>query len=233
MQYNQSTLDQFKVSRPGMPEVIRQRLIDYQLYPAAGQAQLTFFANPVGQGLTSALGAVAGTPKTLADTNMTAAGQLSKGVQFLAESIEIAFEPGSVATANTFTNVTPATFTAVAASAIVAQLNDVNTVRMSGWLEFYILSKTYLTEAPLGSFPPKTRLEIDAAIATNSASTGVLNVNTARWGGRPYTLDPPITLDSNTNFNVFIKWPGAVALPSGFNGRIGVILDGVQYRLSQ
>ncbi len=229
----QDALNAYKVNRPGMGEVVRQRLYDYQLIPTAGAAQFTYFALPLGQGITSAVGAVVGTAKTYADTNLTNAGMLPKPISYLIESIEINFEPGSVATANTFTPILPNIFIAVAAAAALSQIQDVNQYRIAGWLELFIGSKTYLWEAPLGVFPPKVCLELDAAIASNSATTAEVAAVAAKWGGRYYYLDPPITLESQQNFAVFIKFPGAVATPSGFNARMGVIFDGVLYRLSQ
>ena len=233
MNYNLDTLNQYKVNRPGQAEACRNRLYDHQLYPAVGQAQMAFFQLPVGQGITSSLGAVVGTAKTLADTNMEVSGALPRPKSFLVESIEVLFEPGSSAAANTFLMAPPNVFNAAAATAVLAQLSDINTVRISGWLEFYIGSKIYLTESPIGLFPQKTGMDLNVAIANNSATTSEVAAVAARWEGRPYFLDPPITLESLQNFSVTLKWPGAVALPSGFNGRIGVGLDGVLYRLSQ
>lgn len=231
--YNLDTLNAYKINRPGAGEAVRQRLYDFLLYPTAGQAQLTFFALQLGQGVTSSLGAVVGSAKTYADTNMEVSGSLPRPKSYLLESIEIVFEPGSSAAANTFLQATPNQFVAVAAAAQLAQLADVNAIRISGWLELYIGSKTYLWEAPLGTFPPKVRLEMDVAIASNSATTAEVAAVQAKFGGRPYYMDPPITLESMQNFAVYLKWPGAVATPSTFNGRIGVILDGVLFRLSQ
>jgi hypothetical protein len=223
-----------RVNRPGGDEVVRQRLYDYQLYPTAGQGQLTFFALPIGQGITSALGAAVGSPKTYADTNMQSAGQLPAPVSYVVESIEIDFQPGGSAAANTMLQISPVAFAAVAAAALLAAVADVAKIRQSGWLEFYIGSKTYLYEAPLGVFPPKVRMEIDGAIGNNSATTGDLSAVVGRWAGRPYIMDPYITLDSLQNFAVYTKWPGVVSTAdSGFNARIGVAFDGVLYRLSQ
>ncbi len=235
MDYNLNTLSQYRVMQPGQPEIVRQRMYDYQLYPTAGQAQLAFFQLPIGQGASSALGAPVPSAKTYADTNMEIGGQLAKGKSFLAESIEVIFEPGAVATAGTFTPAKASLYAATIAADVMALVTDANTFRVSGWLEFYILSKTYLWEAPLGAFPPKTRFEIDAAVAlAGTAAAPVVQASSVgRAAGRAYYLDPPITLDSNTNFTIYLKWPGAVATPSGFNGRVGVVLDGVQYRLSQ
>jgi hypothetical protein len=35
------------------------------------------------------------------------------------------------------------------------------------------------------------------------------------------------------NFNITQNWPAALATPSGFNGRVGIKLDGLLYRNSQ
>lgn len=231
--YSLDTLNAYKINRPGAGEAVRQRLYDFLLYPTAGQNQLTFFALQLGQGITSAIGAVVGSAKTYADTNMEVSGSLPRPKSYLLESIEIVFEPGSSAAANTFLQATPNQFVAVAANAQLAQLADVNIIRISGWFELYIGSKTYLWEAPLGTFPPKVRMEMDVAIASNSATTSEVAAVTAKWGGRPYYMDPPITLESMQNFAAYLKWPGLVATPSTFNGRIGVVFDGVLFRLSQ
>ena len=158
---------------------------------------------------------------------------LPRPKSYLLESIEVLFEPGSSSAANTYLQATPGQFLAGAAATVLAQLSDVNAIRIAGWLEVYIGSKTYLTEAPIGAFPPKVRMEMDVALASNSATTAEIAAMAAKFGGRPYYLDPPITLESMQNFTVYIKYPGAVATPSGFNGRIGVVFDGVLYRLSQ
>lgn len=230
--YTLQTLRNYKVNQDSA-EVVRQRLYDFQLYPTAGQAQLTFFALPLGQGITSSLGAVVGSAKTYADTNMETAGALPRPKSYLVESIEVMFEPGFSGAANTFTHAAPNQFAVAAAAAVLAQMQDVNILRISGWLEFYIGSKTYLWESPLGVFPPKVKLEMDAAIASNSATVGEVAAISSKWGGRPYYMDPPITLESMQNFAVYLKWPGAVAMPSTFNGRIGVVFDGVIYRNAQ
>jgi hypothetical protein len=152
-------------------------------------------------------------------------------------SIEIIFEPGSVSTANTFTpqvvhaylNTVPSNQLPVPGGAV----NDVNNLRQVGYLQLIVGSKPYLTEAPIGRFPPKTRLEMDAAISTNLATTGTLEAISGKWGGRPYYLDPPIFLPPTQNFSITLNFAAAVATPSGFNGRIGVIFDGFLYRNSQ
>lgn len=230
--YQLADLDKYDVNAPGAIEKVRARLYDYLVYPTAGATQFTFFANPVGQGLSSSPGN-ANAAKTLADTNMQLAGQLPAPQAMIVESIEVIFFPGKVSTANTFTPQEPAEFGGNAANTVDAGISDVNAIGVGGFLNFYIGSKSYLTDAPIGCFPPKTALNLDAAIAAVSGANGAVTIGAARWTGRPYYLEPPITLRATQNFNVTLNWPVAIATPSGFNGRIGVILDGVLFRKAQ
>lgn len=220
-----------RVTNPGQSEIIRQRLYDYQLYAYAGTTQLSFFQQPVGSGLTSAIGSTVGAVKTLWDTNMTLGGTLPSGQAYMVESIEVVMFPGSVQTANTYTPIGMSTFNATAAASVAGALNDVNTFYQSGMLEFNILSKNYLRETPTLAFPPKANFALDAAVASNSATTAEVALSQARAAGRPYYIDPSISLQPAVNFEVVIKWPAAVAL--AFNARVGVILDGYFMRASQ
>jgi hypothetical protein len=220
-----------RVTNPGQSEIIRQRLYDYQLLANSGSTQLSFFQQPVGSGLTTALGGTVGAVKTLWDTNMTLGGTLPSGQAFMIESIEVCFFPGSVTTSNTYTPIGMSVFNATAAATVAAAANDVNTFYQSGMLELNILSKNYLRETPLLSFPPKANYNLDAAVASNSATTAEVALLQARAAGRPYYIDPSISLQPAVNFEVVIKWPAAVAL--SFNSRVGVILDGYFMRASQ
>ena len=222
-----------RVTNPNQSEIVRQRFYDYQLYATAGTTQLTFFSAPVGQGLTTALGGTAGTAKTLWDTNLELPNTLPSGKAFMIESIEVLFFPGSVATANTYTVASPVLFNATAAAAVQSQLADVNSFYQSGMLELNILSKNYLRETPLIAFPPKANFQLDAALASNSATTALNGAVNMRAAGRPYYLEPTIALQPAVNFEVVIRYPAAVATPSGFNARVGVILDGYFMRASQ
>lgn len=213
--------EKYRVNRSQEYEVTRQSLYDITTYAAAGQTSLTFFQLPLGQ---------AG--KTIADTNLELAGQLPAPKYFLVESIEIYLFPGD----------DPVTVqNSVAAPAAVATnfANDQYAVEQSGSLNFFIGSKTYLEEAPLGRFPPKTRMETEFAFTNQSTTAGAETANQisgdyAAWCGRPYFLDPyKILLAPTQNFNVTLTWPTAVLLPSTADARIGVVLDGVLYRLSQ
>lgn len=215
---NRAQLARYSVNRAGW-EAVRQSLYDFQTYPAAGTTQLTFFAIPVGQN-----------GKTYSDTNLNLAGQLPANQEFLVQSIEVIFYPTvpAVAAQN------PAAYGAGAAANII---NDVYTVMRTGNLQFTIGSKDYLREAPIGRFPPKTHLEINAALAdtTTAGANQQSRIAYAYAAGRPYLVSPvDLLLVSTQNFNVYLNWPeGAQPLPSGNSGRIGVILDGVLYRRSQ
>lgn len=225
----------YQVNRQGEAEVIRQSLYDFQVYATAGSTQLNFFLNPQGAGLTSSSGAVAGSAKTIHDTNMELSGQLPNPKGFLMESIEVDFYPGSVAAANTFTIQVISSFLAVAAQTFIPGVaaNDVNAIYSGGELQFFIGSKPYLDEAPLKRFPPKAQFVVDAAMANNSATTGEVGTISVKAGGRPYFMQPPVSIMATQNFKVSLNWPVAIATPSGFNGRIGVILDGYLFRNSQ
>lgn len=205
-------LQQYNVNRAGSIEAVRASLYDFQVYAAAGQSSLQFFQVPQGQG-----------GKTKADTNMEAAGSLPAPKQFLIEQIEVHFYPGS--TVDTF---------AAAAAALPAQGDDVYAVMKSGWLDLFIGSKSYLTEAPIGRFPPSTGMKLSSAMASNSATVGEVKSEYATFGGVVYKLSPEILLVPTQNFNLSLNWPAPlVALPSTVAGRIGVVLKGIMYRNSQ
>jgi hypothetical protein len=226
----------YAVTDANQSEVIRQRLYDFQLYAAAGKQQFTFFANPVGQGVTSTPGAVVGSQKQYSDTNMEAANTLPSGKMFQVETIEVVFLPGSVSTADTFTPGSIMGALGAIAAAQVGAVNDTALVYNTGLLSLKILDKNYLREPLLKSFPPKTHLELDTSIAgidSDLAVTTTFGAQNIYAAGRPYYMDPPITLQPTVNFSISIDYPAAQALPSGFNGRIGVILDGFMLRASQ
>jgi len=213
---NRQQLSRYSVNRPGW-EAVKQSLYDFQVYAAAGQTQLTFFALPVGQG-----------GKTLSDTNMTLAGQLPRNQEFLLQSIEIVFFP----TTPTVAAQMPAAFGAQAVAQIV---NDSYIVGRAGNLALVIGSKPYLQEAPLGRFPPKTHFEIDAAAADVTTAGAALQTRIAYagWSGRPYMIDPAsLLLPENQNFSISLNWPEGVQAITN-PGRIGVVLDGILYRRSQ
>lgn len=206
-------LEKYNVNRAGEFEAVRQSLYDFQTYAQAGQTSLTFFQLPVGQG-----------GKTLADTNLELAGQLPNPKMHLVQSIEVLFYPSVVPSRGP-----------IADEASIF-INDVYIVSKSGWLEFFIGSKSYLREAPIGRFPPKTKLEGFSAIATSLTAGAATQSRDgyAAFSGRPYMVDPWILLKPTQNFNVTLNWPAAVALNAADTAaRIGIALDGVLYRNSQ
>ncbi len=212
------SLNQFAVNRGGEYEGIRQTLFDFQTYAAAGQTSLNFFQVPQGQ-----------SSKTIADTNMELAGTLPAPKHFLVQSIEIYFLPPD----------SPVTISNTAATDVIVSnhANDVWAFAEGGSLDFFIGSKSYLEEAPLMRFPPKTRLDTEFGVGFQMKQTaaadeaGQITMDYATMAGRPYFIDPFVLLTPTQNFNVKLSWPAAVAVSA--NARVGVVLDGILYRLSQ
>lgn len=184
-------------------EVIWQPLYDYQTYAAAGQLSLTFFQTPAGQG-----------GKTYADTNMDMGGQLPAGMNFLCVGIEVLFWPAG-------------TIETTAANSIADDTRLV--MSPSAYLEFTMLQKTQLREAPLQVFPQQTGLTGFAATNITSATDGSL-IEYARNSGNTYQVTP-IQIISSQNFSVKITWPAVVAISAA--AKIGVRLLGYTFRNAQ
>jgi len=216
-------------------ETIWQPLYDFQLYPLLGQQQMTFFQEPQGQGITTSVGATVGSPKTRLDTNMTMAGQLSRGTAFIVAGIEVYFYPGSSDTANEYAPAPMTNAEAVASgTSLLPWIEDVQQILNAGGLQLFILQKEYCFAAPLHLFPPSSFVGFDASLANSDTTThNMVSVAAARVMGRPFVIDPPCTLVANQNFKVTLEWGGAFATPSGFNGRIGVGLIGQFFRNAQ
>jgi hypothetical protein len=202
-------LQQYNPNLPNAIEAIWQPFYDMQSYPTAGQTQLLFFQVPQGQ-----------SSKTFSDTNMTLAGQFPAPTAFLTTAIQVLFMPGF---ANSASN-------ALAAATPNANLNDVVKVADAGYLQLQIGSKIYLTDAPLGKFPPNFSVGgLQAYTGTFAAGVGVSS-DFARAIGRYYEITP-LLIPMNQNFSISLNWPTAVATTA--IGRIAVILDGFYYRQSQ
>lgn len=203
--------DNYSVTLPGQKEQIDYTLYDFQTYATAGYTGLTFFALPVGQ-----------SSKTLADTNMQLAGQLSAGNDFLLQSIHVHFYPGSAIE----------NFDANAAQK-KRNADDVYALMKSGYLTLNIQNKVYLQSGPIGMFPPANGMSASLALASNSATTGFEMGDYATMGGQPFVLQNPLKLSATQYFNVQLNWPTAVATPSGVDGRIGIVLRGILQRNAQ
>jgi len=223
---------QGRVVMPGSREAIRWTLFDHILYPLAGIQELTFYLNPQGAGITTSLGATVGSTKTRQDTNLDAPGLLPRFQEFLIQNIQVGFYPGSSAAANTFLARDPVVSAAAIAAGDLSALNDHNTFRVGGSLELNIGSKPYLEEAPLMRFPMGQHFGLSAAAAT-TAATDAITAGAADAFGLIYYVKPNITLLPMQNFKVFLRWPGLVALPSGFNARIGLYMEGAFARNTQ
>ncbi len=217
----QAQLQQHITQVGTISDVIWAPLYDSNAYVSAGQLQLNFFALPLGQGTTSAPGAT-GT-KTLADTNMTAAGQLTMGNDFYMTGQEMIFFPG----------VSPATSNE-AASLIGEFVNDVWTVGKSGVLTLQIGSnRQYIQDGPLNMFPPITRLAVSSALSGGATVTTTINeVSYAVWSGQAYSITP-VYITATLGFQEIITWPAVVATPSTTIGRLISRLDGYLIRNAQ
>lgn len=214
------------VSDPNSVEIVRQPLYDYILYPTAGSAApLSFFTVPQGQGLSSS-SSNAANAKGLADTNMQLAGALPQPQAFWIESVEVDVQPGSVNTANTYTLQPPVVFAAANAASVNAGVSDVNAILSGGVLTLSVSNKPYYQEGPLFRFPTQKGFCLDAATSSTSATAGEVFAAKLRAVGEPAVINPGVAIAAQQAFNVSISYPTAIATPSGFNARIGVILNG-------
>jgi hypothetical protein len=202
-----SALNRYNPNRADSVEGIWQPHYHWQAYAQAGQTQLTFFQNPVGQG-----------GLTYADTNMQLAGSFPAPTAFFCTGIMVAFLPLNVVSI------------ANAAPRIAANIADVVAVANSGFLEFTIGSKVYLRDAPIGKFAPNFTINAQGAVTATQTDPEQSDWNYARAAGRYYSITP-FLIPQTQNFNVTLNWPAAV--PVTVAGRIGVILDGFYYRQSQ
>lgn len=202
---------QYNVNREGQNEVIWQPQYDFQVYAAAGVAQQVFFQTTVGQAGSS-----------LADTSIRQPGTLPAPQEFLITGIQVLFVPGNVVAQND-------------GSAIQENWNDVSDVMFgNAYLELFIGSKPYLQDAPLAKFTQQFRLGgvANQAAATTTAATdfGPM-IDYAVHSGKYYAITP-VKLPTTQNFDVKHVYPqGAIAV--AVDARVGVILDGFLYRLSQ
>lgn len=229
------TLEDFAANEVGISgkiEVIWQPLYDWNLYPTAGLASLTFFGTPQNAGQTAQPVAAAAV-KSFADTNLKQAGVLSSPQAFWVDNIEIACDAGSVSTANLFALQIPGVFAAAAASTVQAGAHDVNAMLSGGIAQFNIMQKTYYQEGPLYRFPPRSHLHLDTAICSTSATVGQSVKEKLYAEGKGVELDPGFGIGTNMAFDFTVTWPALITTPSGFNGRLGAFLNGWLFRAAQ
>lgn len=187
---------------PGMTEVLYEPLYDSVVWPSGGASTLTLFQEAIG----------GPSGKTLSDTNMDLAGQLSAGKRFLVLGIELSFFSGAPSFDPGF--------------GINSQLpEDVYGAYGSGSLTFKIQSKDYLRQAPLGTFPPGQGLHTDLWMEGQNVTNDI--VTYANFNGRPFSMIGK-TLIANQNFSIELK--DLPALPTGNDGRIFCHLIGFSGR---
>ena len=204
-----ASLSPFVPDRPDAVEAIWQPQYDFQAYATGGVTEQLFFQLPNGQG-----------GKTLADTNMKLGGQFPSPTGFLITALQLVYMPNYAGDPST----------TAAAATVDTAMNDVVRMANRGYLVLTIGSKDYLTDGPLGKFPPNFGIGGLSSIAgTYAAGTQVLN-GYSRAVGRYYEITP-LFIPTSQNFSVALRWPSVVTVAT--QGRIGVILDGYYYRNSQ
>lgn len=214
-------LEQHRAQLGNQQDVIYAPLFDSVGYASAGALQLTFFTSPIGQGTTTAPGA-SGT-KTLADTNLYSAGQLTKGNEFYMTGQEFMFLPGANPGQPGLAPVTGAG----------AFVNDNWVVGKSGVVTLQVGSnRQYIQDGPLMLFPPNAGLYVSAALAmtTTAGTQSLASIDYARWAGEPYEITP-IYIEANQGFQEFIQWPALVTTAS--TGRLFSRMRGYLVRNAQ
>lgn len=183
-------LEEYRVNQASQREIVWNPLYDTVTYAQAGQTSLTLFVNPVGQ-----------SSKTLADTNMTLAGQLPKPQEFLVTSIHVELLPPAL----------PGR-AVVAATGLATNINDIQEVMQSGWLELTIGNKVYVQEGPLGVYPPTYRLAGIGALALAGEVADKCNIiDYGQVVGEYYEV-LPFVIPHSQNFKVTLNWPTAVGI---------------------
>lgn len=196
----QSDLDQHRTAL-ATQDIIYAPLYDSANYASAGQNQIVLFTSPLGQGTTTAPSAAGS--KTLADTNMTAAGQLTKGNEFFMIGQELMLFPGQAP---------ELAGQASAPTVINGFLNDTYTIGKSGVLTLQIGSnRNYIQDGPLMVFPPSVRLAVAAAIGggATGGTQSILNTEYAAWTGEPYAITP-VYIEATQGFQETLQWPALV-----------------------
>lgn len=187
----------------GTQDVVYWPLFDSAAWAAAGQTLLSFFTSPIGQGVTTAPNGAGS--KTLADTNMYAAGQLTKGNEFFMTGQEFLFFPG----------VNPEVAGATSAPTVVnGFVNDTYLAGKSGVVTLQVGSnRVYIQDGPLVNFPPSVRLFVASAVGggATGGTQSIINTEYASWVGEPYDITP-IYIEATQGFQENIQWPGAITL---------------------
>lgn len=182
-------------------DIIYAPIYDSANYASAGQNQIIFFTSPLGQGTTTAPSASGS--KTLADTNLNGAGQLTKGNEFFMIGQELMPFAGQSPETNLGAGATVNGF-----------INDIYTMGKAGFLTLQIGSnRPYIQDGPLMIFPPAARLAVASSYGGSSTAgtQSVLGVQYAQWTGEPYAITP-VYIEATQGFQEILQWPALVTL---------------------
>ncbi len=211
--FSLNKMKRFDVNRAGAVEALWAPLYDFQTYPAAGVNELIFFQVPQGQG-----------GKTRDDTNIEIAGSLPAPKEFLITSVQVSFYPAA----------DPGRTGTIASGSVATNWNDVYGLSQSGHVRLFIGSKEYVVDAPIGKFPARWWIRGGHSVAVATTQTTTDNgsiIDYAQFGGPIYEI-VPYRLIPTQNFSVTLKFDNGVRAITA-DSRIGVILGGFLYRLSQ
>lgn len=202
----------YDVNKYGEMEAITQPLYSYLPYVAAGPTQpLQFF------------GFVPGGTVTSEDTNMTLAGQLPAGQNFLLMGIGVDYLPGTA----------PGRFGAQSAN---NQINDIYAILRRGVLTLSIGTKPYLQLGPLLQLPVRSHINGVAAVAdATTAGAALQTVIAAGFADGPVFTPEPLLIPTSQNFSATLAWPaGQIAIPSAdAAARVGLQFYGTLFRSVQ
>lgn len=200
----------------GDTDVVWWPLYDSIGYPSAGQAAFAFYANPIGQGTSSAPGAGA-VAKSIYDTNLTIGSQLTSGNEFFMIGSESNFSPG-VSNAALPLALLPGRNELL--TTVGSFANDVWSVGQGGIKTLTVgTDRKYFQDGPLAVFPPSQRLAGFSALAGSSVTTSGGEVTYATWSGELYTMIP-VYIQANQNFNINVNFVALIPTPSGIPGRL-------------
>lgn len=211
----------YGVNVDSMDDISWYPITDHLAYPAAGALTLTFFANGIGQGITSALNATG--PKTFADTNLEGNGALPAPERALTVGIGINIYPGVLPGQGNVAQANCGQFT-----------NDVWQIGRSGYLFWKVGQKQVMVDAPVLKFGSSEGLDVSPALAdTSTAAADNLNIiDYAKLCGEGVGIIP-VAIPSMQNFPLTLNWPALVPTPSTTIARIGVTLYGYRIRKPQ
>lgn len=225
----QQYLKQYSIGTGGK-DIIWQPLRDSLAYPSAGATSFKFMSQPIGQGVTSTLGAGSGT-KVLDDTNMDLSGILGQGNEFYQIGLECMFTPG-ISGASSAMQIPVGG--EVAATSVGMFWNDVMTVGAAGIVTEKIgTNREYIQDGPLSRFPPATHMIGNAALAaltpTTEATAFGLQISYGAWGGESYVI-VPLYLTGLQKFTLTLDYDIAIPTPSGQIGQLKMFMRGYYIR---